>query len=46
LGFLVRTGDLSEAGRLATDWTHLAIRTAKPVGRGRAVFDGRALRQA
>jgi hydroxymethylpyrimidine/phosphomethylpyrimidine kinase len=43
LGFLVRTGDLVEAGRLATDWTHLAIRTAKPVGRGRAVFDARAL---
>jgi hydroxymethylpyrimidine/phosphomethylpyrimidine kinase len=43
LGFLVRTGDLSEAGRLATDWTHIAIRTAKPVGRGRAVFDARAL---
>jgi len=43
LAFLVQSGDLAEAGRLATDWTHRAIRTARPIGKGRAVFSARFL---
>jgi len=38
LGFLVRTGDLAEAAKSATDWTHRAVRAAAPIGRGRAVL--------
>jgi hydroxymethylpyrimidine/phosphomethylpyrimidine kinase len=43
LAFLVRTGDLAEAAGSATDWAHRAIRTAAPIGRGRAVFSPRTL---
>jgi len=43
LGFLVRTGDLIAAADAATDWTHRAMRTAAPIGRGRAVFSLRSL---
>jgi hydroxymethylpyrimidine kinase/phosphomethylpyrimidine kinase len=38
LAFLARTGDLAEAGRLATEWTHRAIRAARTVGHGRPIF--------
>ena len=38
LASLVRTNDLVAAARAATDWTRLAIRSASPSGRGRAVF--------
>ncbi|MHB8054347.1 MAG: bifunctional hydroxymethylpyrimidine kinase/phosphomethylpyrimidine kinase [Candidatus Aminicenantales bacterium] len=38
LAFLVRSNDLAAAARSAADWTHRAIRSAPPVGRGRAIF--------
>jgi hydroxymethylpyrimidine/phosphomethylpyrimidine kinase len=43
LAYLIRTGDLAEAAGSATDWAHRAIRTAAPIGRGRAVFSPRTL---
>ena len=41
LGFLVQTKDLVRAARQATKWTHEAIRSASPIGRGRAIFSTR-----
>jgi hydroxymethylpyrimidine kinase/phosphomethylpyrimidine kinase len=38
LAYLIRSNDLAAAARSASDWTHRAIRSAAPVGHGRAVF--------